>query len=119
MFGLYALSGALLGGALLYACGSVAAQWIMQRNENERALWKLAYEGGMLEWRTSVENKLITPVGFQNADEFIKSHLVEVSLLYREYSPEDHRDIKTLRKHLKDLLAEREARAAFEAGREA
>lgn len=46
MSGLFALCGTLLG-----IIGTVAAQFITQRNENARNLRKLAYEAAMTEWR--------------------------------------------------------------------
>ena len=80
--GAYAIIGSVLG-ALIVAAFALFGMWIVQRNENERAVRRLAYEAAMLEWKAVLDKQVGDGRVLEPID-FIGMHLQWAITLYEQ-----------------------------------
>ena len=96
-----------LGGAWIIGSRHIDAQRIAQREENKRALRRLAYEAAISEWRTTMSaNKIpdeMIAAGF-GIEHFIHMHLALAGSLL-ETSPETHEGRMEILKILEGMNA--------------
>ena len=100
MSGLFAL-----GGSLLVAIFALAGILIAQRHENERALRRVAYEAGMLEWKARLENGSLGTHGAVRPRDFIDLHLALSAWYNARVNPASAESISTLLDGLGERLA--------------
>ncbi len=98
---LFAIVGSVLG-SLIVAGFALYGQLMMQTHETDQAMRRIAYESGVLEWKTLADNKLLSDDEIKLGPyDFINRHLLDISLLHERVKPQDMKSLFHLSNYIK------------------